>query len=92
MELLIIVSMVEGSKRWGRSWGYGVYGRRLVGRLGINSSNSSSPGQSSVGRLGINSSDDEDDDYDDSKNNSSKLVIGRSSVIVRPHGRARSHG
>ena len=69
-----------------------MYGRRLVGRLGINSSNSSSTGQSSVGRLGINSSDDEDDDYDDSKNNNGKLVIGRSSVIVRPHGRARSHG
>ena len=69
-----------------------MYGRRLVGRLGMNSSNSSSTGQSSVGRLGINSSDDEDDDYDDSKNNSGKLVISRSSVIVRPHGRARSDG
>ena len=70
-----------------------MYGRRLVGRLGINSSNSSSTGQSSVGRLGINRSDDEDDDDDDdSKNNSGKLVIGRSFVIVRPHGRARSHG
>ena len=62
-----------------------MYGRRLVGRLGINSSNSSRTGQSSVGRLGISSSDDEGDDYDNSKNNSGKLVIGRSSVIVRPH-------